>query len=70
MPRIFRLRMRPGRALISFSDDPNVQVPPSPGDGEEILASEAIAGSLVKQRAAEIVEVIEEPSGTESPLYE
>jgi hypothetical protein len=56
--RLFRLRMRPGRALIGFGSDEAREG--SAAAGDEIVVSEEIAASLIRHRAAEIIEVIDE----------
>ena len=55
--RLFKLRLRPGRALIGFGSDEARQR--SATAGEEIVVTEEIAASLIRHRAAEIVEVID-----------
>jgi hypothetical protein len=63
MRRLFRLRMRPGRAMLTASSDPERESPTAAGGGEEVVVSEETAAFLVRQRAAEIVEVIESGDG-------
>jgi hypothetical protein len=60
--RIFRLRMRPGRAVLSVSSDPEREPATSAGAGEEVVVSEETAAFLIRQRAADIVEIIEPDS--------
>jgi len=55
--RLFKVRMRSGRALIGFGSDEARQR--SATAGEEIVVTEEIAASLIRHRAGEIVEVID-----------
>jgi hypothetical protein len=55
--RLFRIRMRPGRAMLTANNDGTDM--PSAGSGEEVVVAEEVASFLVRQRAAEIIEVIE-----------
>jgi hypothetical protein len=57
--RVFRLRIRPGRVVFSSSADPERDPLISAGAGEEVVVSEKTAAFLVRQRSAEIIEVIE-----------
>jgi hypothetical protein len=57
--RMFRLRMRPGRSMLTASSDPELEPATSAAAGEDVVVSEANAAFLVRQRAADIVEVIE-----------
>jgi hypothetical protein len=61
--RTFRLRMRPGNALLGASSDPELEATTSAAAGEDVLVSEETAAFLVRQRAADIVEVVELPPG-------
>jgi hypothetical protein len=61
VPRLFRLRMRPGRALVTFTADPEREEPISAAAGVEITVSEEAAANLIRERAVEIVEIIEPP---------
>ncbi len=45
--------------MVSASSDPEREPPTSAGAGDEVIVSEEAAAFLVRQRAAEIVEVIE-----------
>jgi len=49
--------MRPGRSMISATNDGSDA--PSAGAGEEVVVAEEAAAFLIRERAAEIVEVIE-----------
>ena len=55
--RLFRLRMRPGRAMLTATNDGTEA--PSASSGDEVIVSEEVAAFLVRQRAAEVIEVIE-----------
>ena len=55
--------MRPGRALLTATSDPERKPPTSAGAGDEVVVSEETAAFLVRQRAVEIVEVIESGEG-------
>ncbi|HZD87758.1 MAG TPA: hypothetical protein VE088_07110 [Gaiellaceae bacterium] len=57
--RLFKIRMRPGAALVGLTND-GTDAPQAVGD-EEVLVSEQVAAFLVRGRAAEVVEVIEQP---------
>jgi hypothetical protein len=59
MPRLFRIKMRPGRAMFTATRDAETEPPTSAGENEEVVVSETAAAFLVRQRAAEILEVIE-----------
>jgi hypothetical protein len=61
--RMFRLRMRPGRSMLTASSDPELEAATSAAAGDEVVVSEETAAFLVRQRAADIVEVIEAPLG-------
>jgi hypothetical protein len=56
---MFRLRMRPGRSVLTASADPVLEPGTSAGAGDEVVVSEEVAAFLVRQRAADIVEVID-----------
>lgn len=58
--RLFRLRMRPGRALIGFGSAEARQQ--SAAAGDEVVVTEEVAASLVRNRAAEILEAVDRPS--------
>lgn len=67
--RLFRLRMRPGRALMTATTD-GTEVP-SASSGVEVVVEEKVAAFLVRQRAAEIIGVEQDPqagkeAGTEA----
>ncbi len=53
--------MRPGSELLSSTSDDTDG--PQAGSGEEVVVSEHTAAFLVRQRAAEVIEVIEQPEG-------
>jgi hypothetical protein len=57
--------MRPGRALVTFTSDPESEEPLSAAAGEEIVVSEEAAANLIRERAVEIVESPEtnDPAG-------
>jgi hypothetical protein len=55
--RLFRLRMRPGRAMLTATNDGTEA--PSASSGDEVIVAEEVAAFLVRQRAAEVIEVIE-----------
>jgi hypothetical protein len=64
--RSFRIRMRKGVALISFASDGTEGAGGTSAAGDEIVVPEATAAFLVRQRSADIVEVIEdEPDAAE-----
>ncbi len=66
MPGMFRLRMRPGRAMLTMSPNPDQEPSTSAGAGDEVLVSEETAAFLMRQRAAEIIEIIE-PGQRDNP---
>ena len=49
--------MRPGRALLGMTSDGTA--PPRAGSEEEVVVPEHTAAFLVRQRAAEVIEVVE-----------
>ena len=49
--------MRPFRAMLTITDEESQC--PSASSGEEIVVSEKEAAFLVRQRAADVIEVIE-----------
>ena len=55
--------MRPGRALLGATHDGTDA--PQAGADEEVVVSEHTAAFLVRNRAAEVIEVIEQ--GEDSP---
>lgn len=59
MPRMFRLRMRPGSAMLTAISGPEREPGTSAVARDEIVVSEEVAAFLIRQRAAHIVEVIE-----------
>jgi hypothetical protein len=59
--RMFRLLMRSGRSMVSFSSDPEHEAPASSSAGDEVVVSEEAAAFLLRQRAADVVEIIELP---------
>lgn len=58
-PRLFRIRMRPGRAMLGMTNDGTDA--PRAGAGEELVVSEHTAAFLVRNRAAEVIEIVEQP---------
>jgi hypothetical protein len=60
---MFRLRLRPGRAMLTATSDPRREPPVEAGAEEEVVVSEHVAAFLVRQRAADIVEVVESGEG-------
>jgi hypothetical protein len=60
---MFKLRMRAGRSMLTASSDPELEAATSAAAGDEVVVSEETAAFLVRQRAADIVEVIETPPG-------
>jgi hypothetical protein len=64
--RRFRLRMRKGTAMVSFASDGPQGGGGTAAAGDEIVVPETTAAFLVRQRSAEIIEVIEdEPAADE-----
>jgi hypothetical protein len=59
---MFRIKMRPGSALLSATNDGSAA--PSVGTGDVVVVIESTAAFLVRQRAAEILGVIEEGGET------
>jgi hypothetical protein len=60
--RTFRMRVKPGRALLSFGGGPSYQA------GDEFAATEDEAAMLLRgkgRRALEVVEVINDPPSSE-----
>ena len=55
--------MRRGRALLGATSDGTE--PPRAGSEEEVVLSEHTAAFLVRQRAAEVIEVIEPSEETD-----
>ena len=63
--RTFRLRLRPGRAVLSARSD---GLPDEAAEaGEEIVLPEAEAAFLVRKRVVDIIEVIDAPSDEPKP---
>ena len=56
--------MRPGRALLGMTSDGTE--PPRAGSEEEVVVPEHTAGFLVRQRAAEVIEVVEPSEDAEN----
>ena len=46
--------------MLSVSSDPEREPPTSASAGEEVVVSEETAAFLVRQRAAQIVEIVEQ----------
>jgi hypothetical protein len=65
MARIFRLRMRPGSAMLTATSGEG-EAGASAAAGDELVVSEEVAAFLVRQRAAQIIEVIE-PDDSDDP---
>jgi hypothetical protein len=64
--RRFRIRMRKGVAMVSFASDGTQGAGGTAAAGDEIVVPETTAAFLVRQRSADIVEVIEdEPAAAE-----
>lgn len=63
--RRFRLRLKPGRGVVRSYPDARQLDAESDGDGAEIIASEEEAAFLVRQRAVDIIEVLDERQGRE-----
>lgn len=57
--RMFRLRMRPGRGMVTMTADTEREPATSAGAGEEVVVSEETAAFLVRGRAADIVEIFQ-----------
>lgn len=58
MTRLFKLRLRPGRSLHSYGGSPNIHH----GPGEEVTVPEDIAASMLRNKAAEVIEIVDEPA--------
>jgi hypothetical protein len=54
---MFKIRMRPGRALLGMTNDGTKA--PQADSGEEAVVSEHAAAFLARNRAAEVIEVVE-----------
>jgi hypothetical protein len=67
MPRRFRLRMRPGRAMLTGSTDTGNDPPISAGAGEEVVVSEETTAFVIRQRPAEIIEIMEAAESRDAP---
>ena len=59
--RLFKIRLRPGRAMFTATNDGTEA--PAASSGEEVIVAEEVAAFLVRQRAAEVIEVIKQGSG-------
>lgn len=55
--RLFKIRMRPGRAMLTATADGTRA--PSASSGEEVVVAEEAAAFLIRQRAADVIEVIQ-----------
>ncbi len=66
MPRTLRLKIRPGRAMLTATSEPEREPATSAAAGDEVVVSERAAAFLIRQRAAEIVEIIE-PAENDHP---
>jgi len=49
--------MRPGRAMLTATDDGTEA--PSASSGDEVIVAEEVAAFLVRQRAAIVIDLIE-----------
>jgi hypothetical protein len=58
--------MRPGHAMFTMTPDPDSEPATSAGAGEEVVVSEKTAAFLVRQRAADIVEVLDPDESDQS----
>ena len=58
--------MRAGRAMLTASPYSEREPPTSTGSGDEVVVSEEAAAFLIRQRAADVIEVIE-PSKSDRP---
>jgi hypothetical protein len=58
-----RLKLRPGRAVLTATSDPRQEPLPAAGAEDEIVVSEQAAAFLVRQRAAVVIEIIESGEG-------
>jgi hypothetical protein len=55
--RLFKIKMRPGRALLGMTND-GAEAPHAES-GEEVVVSEHTAAFLARNRAAEVIDVVE-----------
>jgi hypothetical protein len=55
--RLFKIRMRPGRGLLGMTNDSTEAA--QADSGEEVVVSERTAAFLARNRAAEVIEVVE-----------
>ena len=55
--RMFKIRLRAGRALLGVTNDGTEA--PQADSGEEVVVSEHTAVFLARNRAAEVIEVVE-----------
>jgi hypothetical protein len=53
--------------MLTASSDPEREPSTSAGAGDEVLVSEETAAFLVRQRAADIIEIIEAADSDNSP---
>jgi hypothetical protein len=58
MPRRFKLRIRPGRMVGTFTSSSD-ESPTSARAGDEIVVSEQVAADLLRLRAADLIETVE-----------
>ena len=56
MPRTFRLKIRPGRAVLTATSDSEREPAASAAAGDEVVVSEKAAAFLIRQHAVDIVE--------------
>ena len=62
MTRLFKLRLRPGRSLHSYGGNPNVHSEP----GDEVTVPEDVAAEMLRNKAAEVIEVLDEPADAQN----
>jgi hypothetical protein len=55
--RLFKIRMRPGRALMGATNDGTEA--PQGSSGQEVVVDERTAAFLIRHRAAEVIETID-----------
>lgn len=56
--------------MLSASSDPQLDPPTSASAGDELVVSEGTAAFLVRQRAADIIEVVAEAADRDRPSSE
>lgn len=65
--RRFRLRLRPGRAVIRSSRDVGEPEAMPDAGSDEIIVTEKEAAFLIRQKAVDIIEVLDAPPGHTKP---